>query len=433
MNSKEMPFLSFREFMRILPNRATPHELSQLGNLPFRQELFRSLFKVEQSAVFEQVAVQSAFSIKAEGLDNFVYLIEGQEALQGETKPVESHEHSVSSLNHFTEADNQMIVERLRGPDGLRIRQSIKQLLHRLDRSQSHERESIMQTFYAEIEPMVVELFGLEGAEGVAHAMDFIEDYLLTKREKLLWSPIDGDDPIIDRILSDKLRAMESISPSQLGMPGTFDAEKIEKLMEGPCEAVRLMEVKRGAGEKAQALLLLNQRSIETISQLGLSTGADCLLPVLLLSMVRTLPERLCSNYRFIARCRRRSAMQGEHSYALTNLQAIIQYLETPLDGDMHPYGHDAPRHELDHETTMMTSIMDKITFVPRAIGSAVVDTFRSRQQRSLSGTSLAVTTIPPSDLQIMRERVSKSSFEELSVSDLRKMHEDYKQLIAGD
>ncbi|KAL1920567.1 uncharacterized protein VTP21DRAFT_944 [Calcarisporiella thermophila] len=58
-------------------------------------------------------------------------------------------------------------------------------------------------------------------------------------------------------------------------------------------------------------------------------SSADVLLPVLIYSVVKANPPHFVSNLRFIQRFRARTLLAGEAAYCLTNMMAVVAFLET--------------------------------------------------------------------------------------------------------
>lgn len=59
------------------------------------------------------------------------------------------------------------------------------------------------------------------------------------------------------------------------------------------------------------------------------SAGADVLLPLLIFTVVKSNPQKFVSNLKFIQRYRMPSRLTGEASYCLTNMLAVVAFLET--------------------------------------------------------------------------------------------------------
>ncbi|KAL1933956.1 hypothetical protein VTP01DRAFT_8046 [Rhizomucor pusillus] len=59
------------------------------------------------------------------------------------------------------------------------------------------------------------------------------------------------------------------------------------------------------------------------------STSADVLLPLLIFTVVKSNPTNFLSNLKFIQRFRRPSSITGQDSYCLTNMMAVVSFLET--------------------------------------------------------------------------------------------------------
>lgn len=169
--------------------------------------------------------------------------------------------------------------------------------------------------------------------------------------------------------------------------------------------------------------------------------SADQLLPSLIHLCIQARPCHLISNIRFIQRFRNSARLAtGHEAYCLTNFQAILAHFMGGGDGELDKKrqlnysltmeeiswnrekfiqnessstlallstnSSEAHRKEgsdgnavISNATTlafnelnlMATSVMNKITFVPRAISCAVADTFRGKPSIQTSSSSLSL------------------------------------------
>jgi hypothetical protein len=74
-----------------------------------------------------------------------------------------------------------------------------------------------------------------------------------------------------------------------------------------------------------------------------LNAGADTILPLLIYIVVRANPPRLISNLRYIKRYRYEEKVVDYYSYGITNMDAVISFLET---ADLHAIGLTPPATE---------------------------------------------------------------------------------------
>lgn len=193
--------------------------------------------------------------------------------------------------------------------------------------------------------------------------------------------------------------------------------------------------------------------------------SADQLLPSLINLCIQARPCHLISNIRFIQRFRNSARLAaGQEAYCLTNFQAILAHFMGGGDGEL-----DAKRQQLNYSLTMeeiswnrekfvqnessstlallpsnpeasrvegpdgnaiisnattlafnelnlmATSVMSKITFVPRAISTAVADTFRGKQSIHASSSSISLESpekILTTSSPLAAEKVSERNHE---------------------
>lgn len=93
------------------------------------------------------------------------------------------------------------------------------------------------------------------------------------------------------------------------------------------------------------------------------------------------------------------------------------------------------PRQTLTELNSMATTVINTIGFVPRAISSAVVDTFRSRSTRT-SASPLdggKAESVAPETARLRKKVVSlksTDSLEDLSLKEIRLIIDDYRKLL---
>lgn len=215
--------------------------------------------------------------------------------------------------------------------------------------------------------------------------------------------------------------------------------------------------------------------------------GADDLIPILVRVVSFAKPKHLISDLRYIQRFHYHGHMKGQMAYSFTNILAVASFVEdvkidetngesiynlvsrssTNLKSSPRPQAHEpvpespsALMRPLTEFNAMATTVFNKVTFVPRAITSAVADTFRSRSKSStledhqqLGSASPAALPLPsdgewcertrqvhpatgeliPSDEVInsfRRKVVRLGSYDEMVVKDIPVMFADYKRLL---
>jgi hypothetical protein len=187
--------------------------------------------------------------------------------------------------------------------------------------------------------------------------------------------------------------------------------------------------------------------------------SADLLIPILVWLVLKRVPHSLISDVRYIQRFRNHNKLTGEAAYCLTNIIAIITTIEKlhaeqvaktePIYSMLATSRENLPV-QTKPSNDFTSSFINTIGFVPRAIGSAVVDTFRSRSGRmslrppegvraaptSAISSPAAVTTSQTTEVDLevkkVRERVQTlDRVDELSLKEVRIILQDYKDLLS--
>ncbi|KAK5990094.1 Vacuolar sorting-associated 9b-like protein [Cladobotryum mycophilum] len=165
-----------------------------------------------------------------------------------------------------------------------------------------------------------------------------------------------------DEAQDEKLRsktaalALVGIGPSDLGVILGDDTEQDEKttadqtskirdqLEAARRDIVRMSESRYPLG-KLNRLRAAHKSIVDTLAQFHPSASADEIMPMLIYTLITLPPEDLhvISDLNFIQNFRWEIKLTGEAAYCLTNLEAVVSFLETvdlaTLRADEHPSG----------------------------------------------------------------------------------------------
>lgn len=298
------------------------------------------------------------------------------------------------------------------------------------------DKAETIQQFYEDLRGMLQKNPAWKDAtkEEVDGSLDAIEKYIFSKCGTFVYQATDLDDTVQDRLFAEKLTSLSKFSFSSLVGPsdpsGTDRGNGDEALLitdETRKEATFVLEAcsdRDSPIEKLDALIsFVKLCAIKS----GVEGSADLLLPAMMLVVLKGIPLTLVSDVRYIQRFRNHGRLIGESSYCLTNIIAVITMIEKLYSEQVSKtdpiYSMLASKDDLrivekstlgDKTATtsplvefnsVASSFINTIGFVPRAIGSAVADTFRSRNTRiqgpDLAKSSMvASSSLPPSKSQ---------------------------------
>ncbi|CAH1767367.1 5938_t:CDS:2, partial [Entrophospora sp. SA101] len=149
--------------------------------------------------------------------------------------------------------------------------------------------------------------------------MNSIEKYVTTVLYEKIFCPKWSDDSLKDEELNSKILALNYLNLKDLGIELNSNQQQIVELV-----------VKLSSSE----LENLNQRKspfekLECLINCHKIINAHLILPLLIHIIIKSNPKKLISNLRFIQRFRVRNLIDNEMSYCLTNILAVIGFLET--------------------------------------------------------------------------------------------------------
>lgn len=323
--------------------------------------------------------------------------------------------------------------------------------------------------------------------------MDAIEKYIFGKVNIFVYQAADVDDQLQDKLFYDKTNSLAKLSPADLaaylGRPSDNEGESgggDRPTWPTPSENVQSTLSAcwefQSPIEKLDALVgFIKMCALEIDGGAG---SADLLLPTIVQLVLKESPRTLISDVRYIQRFRNHARLVGEASYCLTNMIAVITMIEkiyaeqvaksdpiysmlasqddlllggapltTQAGGRTQTSAPAtiAPSPSADLNS-MASSFINTIGFVPRAIGSAVADTFRSRSsasqtvpkeksfsttdtQRRSSLLSIGGDTLlaVPSEIRDLRKKVTTLPHRQIGSITLREIEliiEDYRRLL---
>ncbi|KAH7170377.1 hypothetical protein EDB81DRAFT_636809 [Dactylonectria macrodidyma] len=165
-----------------------------------------------------------------------------------------------------------------------------------------------------------------------------------------------------DEAQDDKLRsktaalALVGIGPADLGIDLGEDSnqspnaaaaklDEITQRLEGARRDLGLMTQKRYPLGKLNHLKAAHRSIVDTLAHFHPSASADEIMPMLIYTLITLPPEnlRVISDVHFIQSFRWEPKLTGEAAYCLTNLEAVISFLQTvdlaTLRANEHPSG----------------------------------------------------------------------------------------------
>ncbi|OTB07181.1 hypothetical protein M426DRAFT_318207 [Hypoxylon sp. CI-4A] len=136
--------------------------------------------------------------------------------------------------------------------------------------------------------------------------------------------------------------ALVGIGPADLGVDlgtpsedtpeaRTKQQEEIREYLDQARKDLILMHEKRYPLGKLNHLKAAHKSIVDTLSHFHPSSSADEIMPMLIYTLITMPPEKLhvISDLNFIQRFRWEEKIEGEAAYCLTNLEAVITFLQT--------------------------------------------------------------------------------------------------------
>lgn len=329
-------------------------QLLLIGPLPSEEEIHQQLSRPEQEieSIFDTISIpdnSNTQTIKTLGPIQTITFTHGLSQnnsiqiflIEKEFKQLFKHKQV---LHQITSHWKQTIGEFSDKTDSLDLN-SLKSLLQSID-ANSMPIEELVTTYQTNLRE-------LEEKSSDLNLIEFIESRITGEYHLTLFQPKQSDDAIRDESFSSRIAAL-NLANFKLDHLGVyFDLEKHVHLIEtidsvGP-DFVQLDGAKVPL-EKLNIILNLHQRIIQAIDQLQqpppgasitssrdssvssfappIAINADSLLPLLIFVVVKANPPNLISNLRFIQRFRYEHFLTEQYSYALTNMMAIVSFIE---------------------------------------------------------------------------------------------------------
>lgn len=360
----------------------------------------------------------------------------------------------------------------------------------------TNSKAEVTQHFYGDLCRLVQTnaIWREASKEELDGSMDAVEKYIFGKVNIFVYQPADVDDQLQDKLFHDKAASLSKLSPTDLavylGRPGESEGEDHGEapdlhpaaISKGTASALTACPELQSPIEKLDALVgLVKHCALETGGGAG---SADLLLPTLVQLILREAPRTLISDVRYIQRFRNHARLVGEASYCLTNMVAVITMIEkiyaeqvaksdpiysmlasqdNLLLGGAPTAVQAASKKAQAHSSTalapssdinsMASSFINTIGFVPRAIGSAVADTFRSRSSAAQAASREKLFSSPdarrrgsvlpvgddasvavPLEIHELRKKIVALSPQQTGGITLHEMElviEDYRRLLA--
>ncbi|PJF17970.1 hypothetical protein PSACC_02277 [Paramicrosporidium saccamoebae] len=324
--------------------------------------------------------VESTFSIDTDNLDARVVVLDASHL------PGDSHVRPASSVDSFMVSSpwRDTLLAKLRDPAAAPIVKEIKNML--------------------DVNPAWI---GIEKDE-LDGSVDVMEKYIFSKCFSMVYQPADLDDAVQDRLFVEKIEHLKgvvsfsSLCSEAVGEP-TLEAYK------DPIAALELTGQVESPYEKLDCLLSF----VKGIASSNNEASSDLLIPIIIAAI--TTIEKL-------------------HSEQVSSTTPIYSMLAS----------QDALSKEPKPLSDVASTFMNTIGFVPRAIGSAVVDTFRSRSSRASSAAAskevsagASPATEPANfaalhpEIRRLREKVlATDDIRSLSLGEIQQIIQDYRNLL---
>lgn len=324
----------------------------------------------------------------------------------------------------------------------------------------SEARAASIQQFYEELRRMLEyhPNFKDLSKEELDLTMDLIETRIFTRKHLgHLDSLRDQDDFLDDRYFCERTSSLAKIPSSNLfGLP---ECETVPELPDA-VESLQNFVNATSPCEKLNHLIFF----VKICASSRNEQGADMLIPTMAMLIVNHTPATLISDLRFIHRFRNHGRFVGEAAYCLTNVKAVIESIDKLYNEQVKQinslYSKLASQEDLRADggagggskplTDIASSFMYTIGFVPRAIGGALADTFRSRAAKQTSAStstmgsaSMSMTArvedatkldiIPPIDEELVELRKKIGTLQDWRSLNLREVElviEDYRRIL---
>lgn len=331
------------------------------------------------------------------------------------------------------------------------------------------EKAAAVQAFYETCETRYRDCAKRDG--------QFMEKLEAQVMQRLLPSAYEDEDGRIqDRVLLEKISLYSEMDDESSPAESILDEAALKEAQD------RLVAMNSAPlpREKLEILMEFIDGLCKAIERHGSTANADVLLPVLTLAIIKSRPEHIITDLRFIQRFRNHSRLTGRTAYNLTNVLAVVSLIEsakveemgqgetiyslvtksaTDLQQAEAPVAKDEAEKPVEPQSpsmlmkplteinAMASTVFTKVTFYPRALSSAVADTFRRAKTaedlaspRPIGSKWVERTAKHPDTDQVIEEDLEirafrhrimgMTSFDEMTVREIPMVFADYRKLL---
>lgn len=272
----------------------------------------------------------------------------------------------------------------------------------------------------------------------IEHALDAVEQRLtVTLYPKLFEPSTDISDRERCRKIQgrfDVLRTHPDFAAKQLLL---LDNPALCEALQPATNALQAVGLERSPQDKLNQIVQAHQHIAsaleKTLGGAGASAG-DHILPCFLHCMITSGMNNIWSQFQYIHRFRRKSAIVSQAEYCLTNLEASITIVESlvvdefpgdvdpavfaPIEAAPHPANRLRSRSRSSSQSSRSSRYNPSSTFSLGSLG-ATIQNYKGMLSKQLSQTP------PPA----VNTRFLHSDPEQLTISDVRQLLTEYKRL----
>ncbi|KAK9693574.1 hypothetical protein K7432_013864, partial [Basidiobolus ranarum] len=171
--------------------------------------------------------------------------------------------------------------------------------------------------------------------------LEWVERLLALELYHIIFSPASADDQLKDQMLSSRIAALNiaDLKLDHLGVCAQGE-EYVHLMMMVEETGIELQKIDHLKAPADKIQILVNCHHIISTSldrynkaralegESPTPSSADTILPLLIFTVVKSNPPNYVSNLRFIQRYRNPLKATQEYSYCLTNMMAVISFLE---------------------------------------------------------------------------------------------------------
>eukprot|EP00118_Oscarella_pearsei_P004156 m.17282 g.17282 ORF g.17282 m.17282 type:complete len:394 (+) comp27418_c0_seq2:144-1325(+) len=269
------------------------------------------------------------------------------------------------------------------------------------------------------------------GADELDIATEGLERYVMHKVHEVAYCPPREDDQRKDCEFAYKVRSLGFVTAQHLDVWFGQYTDLALKMASGELQQMSSYKSPRDKVTAVMNCCTVICNLLKDGSK-GHTRGADDILPLLILVLIRTKPSTWWSDFRYIQRYRNPSKLSSEEGYYLTQMSGAVQFIEK---ANAHSF-NDMTEEEFIRLSSMS---LNRTSPPPASLLTDSIDGNKQKEaaetpEQSLASsevtTPLEKTTVDnfPA-LAVVTTTFLECQFEDLTVGELRQMFEEYKSL----